>query len=527
MRQTNTTPSCKWVASKAESILREDPHIGARELQKRLEREHKCEIAYDTVWRGKERALDEVYGKWSESFELLYRWKAEVEKRSPGSVVEVDTFEEEGQVYFRRFFCALKPCIDGFLEGCRPHLSIDATALNGRWNGQLAAAVAVDGHNWMYPVAYGFIPSETKQNWTWFMEQLKKAIGDPPLLAICSDACKGLEIGVKTAFPNAEQRECFYHMVKNFQKHYKGFGQIYPAARAYREDIFYEHIAKMVSESAAAVEWLKTNHKLLWYRCGFNPEIKCDYITSNIAESFNNWIRDHKDLPVADLADKIREKIMVLWNKRRNMAYRLPEGRILPAIMVQLRANTRGLGHLRIVPCSNWSAEVWDHSHRVERHIVKLHQRTCSCLEWQHTGKPCQHVLAYATRQRGVDLEQFVHDYYSVNRFRAAYGREIEPMLDKTQWPQVDLPFSVGAPLCKLPVGRRRKLRMKAWNEGGHKKKGSKNDEISNAGDNNTAPTNEKGKKKVRGPMTCKRCGQQGHRQASAKCPLNGTKKKR
>jgi hypothetical protein len=29
MRQTNTTPSCKWVASKAESILREDPHIGA------------------------------------------------------------------------------------------------------------------------------------------------------------------------------------------------------------------------------------------------------------------------------------------------------------------------------------------------------------------------------------------------------------------------------------------------------------------------------------------------------------------
>jgi hypothetical protein len=39
MRQTNTTPSCKWVASKAESILREDPHIGATELQKRLERE--------------------------------------------------------------------------------------------------------------------------------------------------------------------------------------------------------------------------------------------------------------------------------------------------------------------------------------------------------------------------------------------------------------------------------------------------------------------------------------------------------
>jgi len=128
---------------------------------------------------------------------------------------------------------------------------------------------------------------------------------------------------------------------------------------------------------------------------------------------------------------------MVLWNKRRIIAYRLPEGRILPAIMVQLKANTRGLGHLKIVPCSNWRADVWDHSSRAKRHIIKLHQRTCTCLEWQHTGKPCQHVLAYATRQRGVDLEQFVHDYYSVNRFMAAYGREIEPMTDKTQWPHV------------------------------------------------------------------------------------------
>ena len=59
--------------------------------------------------------------------------------------------------------CALKPGIDGFLEGCRPHLSIDATTLNGRWNGHLAAVVAVDGHNWMYPLAYGFIASENRQ----------------------------------------------------------------------------------------------------------------------------------------------------------------------------------------------------------------------------------------------------------------------------------------------------------------------------------------------------------------------------
>jgi len=101
-----------------------------------------------------------------------------------------------------------------------------------------------------------------------------------------------------------------------------------------------------------------------------------------------------------------------------------------------------------------------------------------------------------------------VHEYYSVSRFRAAYGREIESLIDKTQWPHVDLPFIVGAPLAKVSVGRMRKLRMNGWMEGGHKKKGSKGGKSTNEGEgedgceNDAAPTNAKGKKMIRGPMT-------------------------
>ena len=83
---------------------------------------------------------------------MLFNWRAEVLKRSPGSVIEIDLQKVDGKFYFHRFFCALKPCIDGFLEDCRPYLAVDSTALNGRWNGHLAAACAVDGHNWMYLV---------------------------------------------------------------------------------------------------------------------------------------------------------------------------------------------------------------------------------------------------------------------------------------------------------------------------------------------------------------------------------------
>ncbi|XP_062201788.1 uncharacterized protein LOC133904333 [Phragmites australis] len=419
-RRKTTTPTSAWVADKAIPILRKSPNMGAKELQSRLQDDHKCTIAYDTVWKGKEKALQELYGSWEESFQQLYNWKVEVLKRSPSSVIEIDTKEVDGRVYFHRFFCALGPCIEGFLGGCRPYLSIDSTALSGRWNGHLASACGLDGHNWMYPLAFGFMVSETEDNWTWFMRQLHKAIGDLPLLAICTDACKRLENAVKEVFPRVEQRECFRHLMQNFIKRFSG-------------DTFQQ-----------------MHHSLLWMRCAFNPAIKCDYVTNNLAKCFNNWISDIKDLPVTELVDKLREMIMILWEKRRRIGERL-HGKILPAILHQLKARTRGLGHLTVVKADSNAAQVWDNSNKQARHVVKSHEHECTCLEWQHTGKPCQHALAFITTQqaRNVKMENFVDDYYSLEKFKEVYKRLIEPLPDKSQWPNVELPFELGAPLAK------------------------------------------------------------------------------
>jgi hypothetical protein len=130
MRRKTTTPSAKWVASKAITILKKKSDMGPRDMQIKLQDDHKCVIRYDTVWRGLQRAFKDLYGSWEESFGLLYNRKAEVMKRMPDSVIEIDVEEKHGLPYFRRFFCALAPCIEGFLEGCKPYLAIDSTALS-------------------------------------------------------------------------------------------------------------------------------------------------------------------------------------------------------------------------------------------------------------------------------------------------------------------------------------------------------------------------------------------------------------
>jgi hypothetical protein len=206
----------------------------------------------------------------------------------------------------------------------------------------------------MFQIAFGFIDSETQEKWTWFMEHLRRAIGDPPLLTVSSDACKGLENAVKNVFPHVEQMEYFRHLMKNYVKKYAGAEHMYHAARAYRK-VVHEHHKAQVRSKPDVAHWLDTYHSLLWYRSGFNPAIKCDYVTNNIVESFNNWIKDIKDLLVCELADKIRKKIMELFHRRRRIG-RMLECKILSDILRVLKARTRGLGHLSYVKGDNYIA---------------------------------------------------------------------------------------------------------------------------------------------------------------------------
>jgi len=112
---------------------------------------------------------------------------------------------------------------------------------------------------------------------------------------------------------------------------------------------------------------------------------------------------------------KIREMLMVLWRKRRQVGQKL-NGRILPTVIRQLKIRTRGLGHLTVITSDSVAAEIWKINSIHNRHVVKTYLRECTCLEWQYTGKPCQHALALITTQQtmDVDLEEFVHEYYSV-----------------------------------------------------------------------------------------------------------------
>ena len=248
---------------------------------------------------GKELALKQLYGDWESSFDNLYRFKEKVESTCSGSILVIDHHTINEKIRFRRFFLAFKPCIEGFLNGCRPYLAIDNTFLTGKFKGQLASASAVDGHNWLFPVCLGVFDPETNENWIWFMQQLRHAIGSPRGLAICTDCGQAVMTGVGEVFPEAEHRECMYHLVSNFKKRYSGevFDEnLWAAAYSWNPYLFGKHWTKMESTNPNATDYLRKCHTKLWTRSQFSTICKVDYVTNNLAECFNNWIKHHKSM---------------------------------------------------------------------------------------------------------------------------------------------------------------------------------------------------------------------------------------
>jgi SWIM zinc finger len=53
-------------------------------------------------------------------------------------------------------------------------------------------------------------------------------------------------------------------------------------------------------------------------------------------------------------------------------------------------------------------------------HVVELNKQKCTCRKWQHSRESCTHAITFIYSIRGVCLEDYIHEYYSLNKFRAA-----------------------------------------------------------------------------------------------------------
>ena len=139
--------------------------------------------------------------------------------------------------------------------------------------------------------------------------------------------------------------------------------------------------------------------------------------------------------------DMIRQMIISKFEARRKIAMSM-EGNIIPDITKALTAQSKSVKDHEVLRCANNPAEVAASTSlgAAFRYAVNLELKTCSCRLWQVSGKPCKHALAFIAKlSRDVRMDDFVHDYFSVEKLRKTYSGVFNPMTSKHFWQHVDL----------------------------------------------------------------------------------------
>lgn len=190
------------------------------------------------------------------------------------------------------------------------------------------------------------------------------------------------------------------------------------AAKSYTVSKYKYFMGKIEEKDPSALEWLDDNHPYVWSRSKFFEDCKVDYINNNLSECFNSWVCKSKNFQIVEMHDTIRQMIIEKFVLRAKIGSRML-GVIIPSIINDLNARTKSIKDHEVLILGAGTAEVTVNKFR---HAVNLEFKTCSCRVWQVTGKPCSHALAFIAKlSREVKMEEFVHEYFSVERFRKAY----------------------------------------------------------------------------------------------------------
>ncbi|KAG5565716.1 hypothetical protein RHGRI_001586 [Rhododendron griersonianum] len=208
----------------------------------------------------------------------------------------------------------------------------------------------------------------------------------------------------------------------------------------------------------AVVHFLSELPNERWAKVFF-PGQRYGAMSSSLAECFNSWILKERELPVLDMVDRIRKKMMKLMCLRRERASKW-EQVICPYGESRLENLYDLVKTWKVIPSSADIFEV-DTDPSV---CVDIGRRTCSCCWWQLNGFPCCHAV-YAIKYSGKDLNLYVERYFHVESYRQVYSKPIYPVASLLKGDVVDCGTSILPPLSKKPPGRLKKKRIRSNGE--------------------------------------------------------------
>jgi hypothetical protein len=217
------------------------------------------------------------------------------------------------------------------------------------------------------------------------------------------------------------------------------------------------NMEKMKELDQKAFEWLEKMPPNTWVRAFFSEYSKCDILLNNNCEVFNNYILEARELPILSMFERIKDQLMTrYYSKQKELAEQF-QGPFCPKIRKKVLKNSEAANLCYVLPAGQGVFQV---QHRDFQFRVDILAKTCDCRRWQLTGIPWRISLSCLRHER-IPAESTLPNCYSTEAFNRAYGFNIWPCSDRSQWEKVN-GTDIQPPKYEKKAGRPKKSRRKA-----------------------------------------------------------------
>ncbi|MQM19210.1 hypothetical protein Taro_052209, partial [Colocasia esculenta] len=446
--QHHPRTSKKWIAELVKKKMAHTPHYRPCDMVKDIASDYGVCMPYHQAWCGREVAVRDLHGDVRTSYDMLRWYSKRVMETNPGSIIDM-VVDEETHRFKSKFLC-FAACAYGYEVGCRPLIFLDGSHITDKMQGR----------------------TRRHENWKWFLYNLKNALLTERPIVFISDRAKGLKEAVPEIFPMDHHGYCLRHIKANFMteaaaRYRKALKDslvktLNKVAFALNESEYVAALSKMERKSPEAKDWILRNDVEHWANTQFLGE-RYGQMYSNLAESFNAWIKPARGLPILQMVETICRQIMEMGGRRiieaANWEITLCPNieKVLAKIMFNARQNS-------VIPSDGRLFEVVNGN---KIYVVNIPELTCSCHKWQLPKIPCEHACA-AIACTHKPLYNHVSPLYTTNTYRAAYVVTVNPT-NNNDMPCMNInDIQVKPPITKRLPRRPRKKRIPSRGEAEH-----------------------------------------------------------
>ncbi|XP_045801383.1 uncharacterized protein LOC123895190 [Trifolium pratense] len=433
-------------------------------------------ISYKKAWIAKNKAIVRIYGDWDESYQQLPQWLMVMKRWLPGTVVKMETSPTalDGQVFFERLFWTFKQCIQGFAF-CKPIVQVDGTWLYGKYKGTLLLAVAQDGNNHIFPVAFAIVEGETKEAWNFFLKNLRKYVTPQEGICVISDR----HASIKSAYENplngwnnppTTHVYCIRHIGQNFVREIKqknlrplvtnmGYAPSEPSFKYWRNELR--------KESVEALNWVDKIPKEKWTQA-YDGGRRWGHMTSNLVEAMNSVYKEIRSLPITALVKGTYSKTATLFGTRGMDAMAvLASGQVYSVPFQKRLTDAMTKAHSHVVTRHDRQRfavkETEDPREGRPKDTFKVHleEKWCDCGKFQALHLPCSHVIA-ACFHAHLDYQVYIDDVFKVANVCRVYENTFQVVQGQMYWPTYEGPKLFPRPdMKRVKKGRPKKNRIR------------------------------------------------------------------